>query len=1486
MDKMQESPTYWDAVRAQIKLQRQLPAISPTEKKEYYPLSFAQQRLWYLHQLDPESTAYTMCSLNRFKGNLNEKALEKSLNEIIKRHRILRTVFFEKEGKLYQKIIQCDTPGIKSEDFQQLDKDQKENVALQWLEQEVQVPIDLKVGPMIRCALAKLEEDEHLFLLVVHHIAADGYSNGILSRELERLYTAYSRGEQFSPAAIPVQYIDFAVWQRKYYNEEILKDQISYWKKKLGQPIPTLHLPLDRPRPSVGTFKGRVQKFHIPGKLTSKIKNLTSKHEGLTVFMTLLAAFKVLLYKYSGQDKIIEGSPISNRSRKELRYIIGFFVNTLPFYTDISGNPAFIDVLTREKETCLGAYNNQDLPFERLVDELYLGGDRNSNPLFQVMFNFQNIPPGRMKLGEITVGPMIIERSGAMFDLFLGLEDTGEKLTGYLEYNTDLFNPDTIKRLSSHYVNILTDAAENPGKPISELTMLSDKEYRQMIVEWNNTDCETVETRCLHRLIEVQAEKSPYSTALVFGENHITYNKLNKRSNKIARYLKRKNVKRDVLVAVCMNRCLEMITGILGILKAGGAYLPLDPSYPDERNRFMMKDGGVDIVLGDKKNLGKFHEFDDRMLCLEIDGNLFNREKDTNPQSGVTPNNLAYSIYTSGTTGVPKGVLVCHKSVVNLVNWVNTRYRIGLRDRAILITPICFDLSVYDIFGLLSAGGSLQIPGETELKDPEQIMFNLYKNPITFWNSAPAALQQLVPFLSPNKEHPTSSLRYVFLSGDWIPLTLPGAVKKVFGNAKVIGLGGPTETTIWTNHFPINEIDPDWVSIPYGKPIQNVRWYILDTYLQPRPIGVPGGIYHGGACLARGYANQPELTAEKFIPDPFKSKPGEKLFYSGDSARFKPDGNIEFLGREDFQVKIRGFRVEPEEIESVICEYPGILNAVVTVREEKPGDKRLAAYVVLSREQKLSIKALRHFLQKKLPLYMIPSFFIKLERIPLTVNGKINYSQLPEPSYSDLKKGEYIDLPQTPTEKTLAEIWEQELGVNQVGLNHQFFELGGHSLQVIQVVSRIRKVFSIEFSIRDFSHTHTLQELAEVIEGIKRTGESPGNFPALESEVTLDSDIHARYLPYEFGENPRHILLTGGTGFLGIFLLHELLEQTRARIYCLLHSGNEEQGQKKLMELLKSRLLWTDGRDSRIIPVAGDISRPFLGLPGKTYGKLAETIDIIYHSAAWVNFLYPYSTLRQTNVGGAQEILKFASEVKVKPVHHISTHSVLTPGSNNGLQVFKEQEELRFGATLLEEDGYTQSKWVAEKIMSLARARRIPVSIYRLGNITGDTRTGICNENDFLWLMVKACIRLGRAAEFHREINMTPVDYISKAIVYISRQANNLGKNFHLLNPANITWRSFITRVQSMGYPINWISYHDWLQRLENEIEDKPHHPLSPILHILPKKQPVPAEAPKIDSQNTIESLKTSSIPDPPTNKQLLDIYLAYFIKKGIFSME
>ncbi|MBW4626901.1 MAG: amino acid adenylation domain-containing protein [Brasilonema octagenarum HA4186-MV1] len=1066
----------------------------------------------------------------------------------------------------------------------------------------------------------------------------------------------------------------------------------------------------------------------------------------------------------------------------------------------------------------------------------------------------------------------------------------------------------------------MTSLVSNLVQQPLDLSVLTTPESYLLLKEWNQTQADFPKNLCIHQWIELQVKVTPDKVAVIFEDarsavrpapvlavsvtmgdwrtrrasrrvdEQLSYRELNRRANKLAHYLRSLNVGPEVLVGICLECSTNLLIGLLGILKAGGAYVPLDPAYPQERLEWILEDSQIKVLLTQQNLLERLPQHQAQVVCIDTDEERIAVASEENPKTQVTPENLAYILYTSGSTGKPKGVQIEHRCVVNFLNSMRKEPGLTQEDVLLAVTTICFDIAGLELYLPLIVGARIVLASREVASSGEQLSKLLAKSGATVMQATPATWRLLLAAgWQGNKQ------LKILCGGEALTPGLANQLQELVHS--LWNMYGPTETTIWS---AVYKVEPGNIQVPIGRPIDNTQIYLVEPQvggkldrLKPVPIGTAGELLIGGAGLARGYRNRPELNSEKFIPNPFSDKPGERLYRTGDLARYLPDGKISFIGRIDDQVKIRGFRIELGDIEVPLSQHPGVREVVVVATEDNPGDKRLVAYLVKEpSSQKLCLRDLRSFLQDKLPKYMIPSVFVLIDSLPLTPNGKVDRrslsrsrdlygkpsgsggnffaSKLQAPNQDRSILNDAFVAPRTKVERQLAQIWTQVLSVESVGIHDNFFELGGHSLLLVQMLARVRETFQLELPVLSLFQAPTIAGLAEAIEG-------RGDSTDLYAEAVLDQAIRPV-------TEPQRLFLTGATGFIGAFLLCELLREfPQAKIYCLVRATSAYVGKQKIRQNLERYLLWNNELNSRIIPVVGDLSQPLFGLNQQQFGELAREIDVIYHNGAFVNLIYPYAALRAVNVLGTQEILRLASLFKVKPVHFISTLDVFQSPTYQQMKVILESDELADCEGL--SNGYAQSKWVAEKLVMTAKERGIPVCIYRLGTIVGHSQTGASPTNDLISRMLKGFIDLKSAPDLDLSLNLTPVDYVSKAIAYLSRQKTSVGKAFHIGNPQPLPMRQLVRSINDLGYSVRFISYEQWQTNLLNS-NNYQEAGLSPVVSLFtekisPKQQTYLETSALVcqtfDYQNTLNGLAGTSIACPPVSLKLVN-----YLKKGV----
>ncbi|MFL5384639.1 MAG: amino acid adenylation domain-containing protein, partial [Longimicrobiaceae bacterium] len=1087
-----------------------LSPIEPVERSGALPLSFAQWRLWFLDQLGIPGAVYHIPTRLRLRGELDRNALVRALARVVARHEALRTTFAEVDGEQVQRIAPAEESPFQLAEHDLRGQAEAGAELRRLLEEEARAPFDLARGPLIRGLLIRLADDDQVLHITMHHIVSDGWSMGVFTRELSTLYAAFREGGPDPLPALPIQYADYAVWQRRWVDGEVLKAQAEYWKETLAGAPELLELPTDRARPARQDFTGGEIWIELDAELTAGLKALGQRH-GVTLYMTFLAAWAVVLGRLSGQEDVVIGTPVAGRGRREIEGLIGFFVNTLAIRVDLSGSPTVAELLRRVKARALAAQDHQDIPFEQVVELLQPVRSLAHTPLFQVMFNWLNMPERDLQLSGLALAPAgaapgpgpgpvprpaaaaqpgapseasaqpgAASNASAQFDLALSLSERGGRIAGPLEYATALFEPETIERHLAYLRRVLAQMVADERRSVARLELMSPAERAQVVEGWNATELPCPEGVCVHERFERRAEETPEATAVVFAGGELTYAQLNARANRLAHRLRALGVGPDARVAICAERTPEMVAGLLAVLKAGGAYVPLDPAYPEERLRWLLADSAPVAVLAHGSLAARFAGAGVPVLELDAGSPAWAAGPETNPGRGaLLPEHLAYVIYTSGSTGRPKGVMVTHRAVGRQAAAVQAGFGLRPDDRSLQFASIAFDASVEEIFGALLTGAALVLRDEAWLEGAHAFWSRCARHRVTVAD-LPTRFWQLL------LDEPSAAIppcvRLLAIGGEAVePAALEAWFRRAGHRPPLLNTYGPTETTV---NATLREIAGDpatWRSI--GRPVANTRVYLLDARGGPVPVGVAGELYIGGGQVARGYLGRPGLSAERFVPDPFAREPGARLYRTGDLGRWLPEGSIEFLGRTDFQVKIRGFRIELGEIEARLAEHAAVRDAVVLAREDAPGEKRLVAYVVA--DEGLDVESLRAHLAERLPSYMVPAAFVRLDAFPATAGGKVDRRALPAPEGDALAARGY-EAPEGETEQALADIWAEVLRVERVGRQDSFFELGGHSLLAVRVISRVRQRLAVEVALGDLFNRPVLADFARGLETASR----------------------------------------------------------------------------------------------------------------------------------------------------------------------------------------------------------------------------------------------------------------------------------------------------------------------------------------------------------------------------------------------------------------
>jgi amino acid adenylation domain-containing protein len=1065
-----------------------------------FPASFSQQRLWFLDQFDPGTAAYNIPRIFRIIGPLHVDALTRAFHAVVQRHAVLRTVFDSVEGEARQVVLSDVEVKVPLIDLTEAPEGERESKALGIAIQEGKKPFDLCEGPLLRASLIRLAPETWMLVLVMHHIVTDGWSISRLFRDLTTYYAAFLENTEPELPELPIQYTEYAQWQHEYMSGELLRKEIEHWKNTLAGAQTLLGLTTDHPRPAMQTWNGASQQITLDAATLAKLKSLAQK-ESSTLFMVSMALFQALLWRYSHQESILVGTPIAARNHVEVEEMVGLFVNTLVFRTDFTSDLSFHDVIRRVRSFALEAYTHQDVPFEKLVEELVPQRSLDTPPLFQVMFIFQNIPKQVFKISGLSIKEMNFETGIAKFDLSAEVwEDT--EFHCQFEYNTDLFEHSTMRRMLGHFERLIQAALENPDLPFAQLPMVSPEEREQLLVEWNRTATDYSREHpqpCVHELFERRAERSPDAVAVVAGHLEMTYRELNQRANQLAWYLLKRGVGPEIPVGLSIDRGSGMVIALLGILKAGGAYVPLDPRLPDDRLSFMLSDAQPRFVLTEQKLQRGVFGADP--ILLDSDWEFIAQESKQNPDKKLSPQTLAYVMYTSGSTGKPKGVPIEHGSIVNLLRSMQNEPGLNRDDVLLAVTTLSFDIAGLEIYLPLISGARLVIASSEDVVDGNRLRDLLNESRVTCVQATAATWRLLLAAGwqgSPDLK--------ILCGGEALA---PELAKELNVRANSVwNVYGPTETTIWSTVYRVTGREES--TIPIGRPIANTSIYILDSHHNPVPVNIAGEIYIGGDGLARGYLNRPELTAERFVAHPLLPNQSPRLYRTGDLGRFRANGEIEYLGRVDNQVKLRGLRIELGEIESVLASHATLREAVVIVTGEAE-QQRLSAYVVIDGMAAPAAGELRRYLRTKLPEHMVPAGYWRVERLPLLPSGKINRAALPASLAIALREEAELVDPRNETETKLAEIWKELLQVEQAGIEQNFFELGGHSLLALQLTARIRRTFDVELPVRTVFEAPTIAALALELEKAQATGLKartpifPRRRPAVAADATQEA---------------------------------------------------------------------------------------------------------------------------------------------------------------------------------------------------------------------------------------------------------------------------------------------------------------------------------------------------------------------------------------------
>ncbi|MEU2874985.1 amino acid adenylation domain-containing protein [Streptomyces sp. NPDC007070] len=1441
-------------------------------------LSFAQQRLWFLDQLKPGDTVYNMPYALRLEGEVDLGIAARAFQAVVRRHETLRSSFVSRDGEpalVVTPAADC-TWAPEIVDLRGT-ADAEERVRRLAVE-HAETPFDLAAGPLLRVTLVRLADRDTMALINLHHIITDDWSIGVLTGEFAQYYEAFKAGHGDPLHAVPTHYSAHARRQRDWL-AAAGEQELEYWRNQFRGELPVLGIPTDRPRPPVQTYAGRTRSSTLSSGLATRLRAL-GQESGTTLFMTLLAAYTVLLHRYSRQDDLVVGTTVAGRGRPATEGLIGFFVNTLALRADLSGDPTFRQVLTRTRHLCLDGFAHQDVPFERVVEEVKPDRDLSRSPLFQTMFSLHNAPRAELDLTGLRITPFTgTGRRTAMFDLSLDVVDTGEELRCDWEHNTDLFLDESVDRMAHHFERLITAALDDPDLPVSLLPLLSEEERHTALTRANRVSVEVAPEENIHRLYERHVRRTPDAIAVVDGDDEVGYAELDRRATVIAARLRALGVGPEVRVGLCTPRCADAVAAVLGILKAGGAYVPLDPANPVDRLNYVLRDADAKLLLtrhditdgvpGLAEGLPVGH-FDD-WLAEAADEPVVPLAESPAP----TADNLAFIVYTSGSTGRAKGAMLTHGALVSAFRSWERVYGLGtVVRRHLQAANIAFDVFTGDMVRALCSGGTLVLCQRETLLDPARLYELLQQRQIDFADLVPVVIRLLTGHVA-KQGRMLDNFKVLAVGADiWFMRDYWNLKALCPPGTRLVNSYGITESTVDSGLFetPMPERG-DEEPVPIGRPLPNTEFYVLDDRMQPVPVGVHGTLYIGGLALARGYVGRPDLTAERFLPHPFSERPGARLYNTGDLARMLPSGDVEVLGRVDRQVKLRGFRIELEEVESVLGQHPQVQAAAVVVRVDGQGEKRLAGYVEPKAGQVPDPVALQEHLRTQLPYYMVPSTITVLDRMPLNANGKHDRKALPAPVF-DTPEDTAVPEFGSATEREVAAVWREVLGRDDIGAEDDFFALGGHSLLVPRVLFALRRRCRVELPLVALFEATTVTDLARRIDTAEPAvataapAGSPAGVAEAQPEIPpLDPEIRVTR-PRPRPAVPRAVLLTGATGFLGAHLLHRLLAETTATVHCLVRCDSPEEGRTRLLKTVAEYGLTLPGDGERVVIEPGDLGRPLLGLSPERFDLLAERLDAIHHSGAWVSFTLPYEMVRAANVTGTEEVLRLAARGGGIPLTHISTASVPEPGSGAGTPVV---------------GGYNQSKWVAEHLAIAARERGLRVDVHRPDFVGGHSGTGIGNAKDLIWAVVKGSVQLGCYPDLGGlPVQLVPVDLVTRAIVRLSLREDGASVSFDLAHPEPVSFTTVFDWVRAFGYDIRRVSYAEWVEALRASTEESWDNALFPFLGLLGgPATPVAPAGRATPAGRSRPAYEAAGLACPPLDARLLRTYLTELVHSG-----
>jgi myxalamid-type nonribosomal peptide synthetase MxaA len=1435
-------------------------------------LSFTQERLWFLEQFAPGTPFNNMSGVARVPVRVEPGLFGQCLDDVVQRHDILRMSFGMNDGAPAGAIAERVTVPLRVLD----DVDEAERDRL--FAEDARTPFDLAAAPLLRVTIAPVGTGECLIQLTMHHLISDGFSNGVFFREFGELYRARSAGLTPALPPLPFQFADFAWWERQRLEGSDGDLLVKPWAAELSGAPSQLTLPSDHPRPARMTYRGDRMALDIPDALFERVQSRSKEH-GVTPFVTMLAAFAVVLQRYSMQDDLVIGVPVANREESGTEALIGPFLNTLAIRLDLAGDPSFADVVEQAERVTLAGFGRQSVPFEKVLQSVQAKRDPSRSPLFQTVFNFQFDRSGAgFELEDLHNGT-------CQFDLLVSLVTGNGTVGGHVDYYSDVYGATSVRTLIASYLAVLGAVVADWQLPIQSIPLLAAGDPAAADGTFG-APAVYDDSKCVDDLIIDQARRTPGRIALVGQGRSLTYRELDEQTAALAARLRTQiHAGPGAHVAIYLPRSVDMVLAVMAVLRAGYSYIPLDPAYPADRIGFIVADAQIAALLARRDGQEPLPQVDVPTIFIDDARGGDADVVPDQPARGRSADDRAYTLYTSGSTGTPKGVQVLHRSVVNLLDSMRKTPGMGPDDVLLAVTSPSFDIAALEMFLPLMVGARSVIADVSDVTDGARLARLLDEHHVTFMQATPTTWHLLVGSGWSGR----AGLR-ALCCGEAFP---PALAESLLTRCSEVWNGyGPTEATIYSTIHRVTVEDLRAGSIPIGRPIQNTSAYVLDQAFNPVPAGVLGELCVGGDGVALGYVGRPQLTTESFVVAPFAPRP--RLYRTGDLVRRRADGILEFQGRLDHQVKVRGYRIELGDIEAHLGQHPAVGRCAAVVREDVPGDKVIVAFLELARRDgpatPPSAIELRAWLRDWLPDYMIPGRFVVLEELPLTPNGKIDRNRLPvataqgsDPETSPATAG-YV-APRNETEERLVKIWKDVLGQSRIGVEDSFFDLGGHSLLATKLIFRIRAAFDVDLPLQVlFESQPTVARLAVLMAGgLSQDGAESAAAQRLDlaAEAILSPGLRpAAGAPVHSVAHPQHVFLTGATGFLGAFLLAELLATTDASVYCLVRADSPGEGKDRIMAVLATYLISNPVHADRIIPVLGSLDRARLGLSRAEWYHLSQMVDVIYHCGAEVNFLKKYQALKPANVSGTEEILRLACDRSVKPVHFVSTTYVFDRFSYpSGTEFTEETPPVH---NLEHTLGYTQSKWVSEQMIFEAGRRGVPIYVYRAGRVAGHSLTGACQTYDFLWRALKVGLEMEAAPVMDMMIDITPVDYVVGAIVHLSRQPALQGKAFHLVTKDPVQESDLVDWVEKFGYRAERLSFGQWCSRVEEraaELSDVTAGALAPFLSGTLPLDKMPKSY--FDARNVSAGLEGTDITCAPIDDRLLRLYFTYFIDTG-----